>query len=64
MERTGAQEVVVSEHDILDGIAWSIAVSAKATAGRCERGSGVRSARAPGGAPLRVRSVGTPTRQG
>ncbi|WP_329399519.1 Ppx/GppA phosphatase family protein [Streptomyces melanogenes] len=25
MERTGAQEVVVSEHDILDGIAWSIA---------------------------------------
>ncbi|MEW1660828.1 Ppx/GppA phosphatase family protein [Streptomyces sp. NPDC093707] len=25
MERVGAQEVVVSEHDILDGIAWSIA---------------------------------------
>ncbi|MFD3521450.1 exopolyphosphatase [Streptomyces sp. NPDC058653] len=25
MERTGADEVVVSEHDILDGIAWSIA---------------------------------------
>ncbi|MFD5784358.1 exopolyphosphatase [Streptomyces sp. NPDC126933] len=25
MERTGAREVVVSEHDILDGIAWSIA---------------------------------------
>ncbi|MGW2272174.1 Ppx/GppA phosphatase family protein [Streptomyces yangpuensis] len=25
MERTGAQEVVVSEHDILDGIAWSVA---------------------------------------
>ncbi|MFI5821487.1 exopolyphosphatase [Streptomyces rishiriensis] len=25
MERTGAQEVVVSEHDILDGIAWSLA---------------------------------------
>ncbi|WP_405729156.1 Ppx/GppA family phosphatase [Streptomyces sp. NBC_01537] len=25
MERTGAEEVVVSEHDILDGIAWSIA---------------------------------------
>ncbi|MEI7032441.1 Ppx/GppA phosphatase family protein [Streptomyces pratensis] len=25
MERTGAQEVVVSEHDILDGIAWSAA---------------------------------------
>ncbi|GAA0591451.1 Ppx/GppA phosphatase family protein [Streptomyces crystallinus] len=25
MERTGALEVVVSEHDILDGIAWSIA---------------------------------------
>ncbi|MFC7841301.1 exopolyphosphatase [Streptomyces sp. NPDC001046] len=25
MERTGAQEVVVSEHDILDGIAWSCA---------------------------------------
>ncbi|WP_035846808.1 Ppx/GppA phosphatase family protein [Kitasatospora azatica] len=25
MERTGAQELVVSEHDILDGIAWSIA---------------------------------------
>ncbi|RXS79310.1 Ppx/GppA family phosphatase [Streptomyces sp. TM32] len=25
MERTGAGEVVVSEHDILDGIAWSIA---------------------------------------
>ncbi|MFJ3232532.1 exopolyphosphatase [Streptomyces sp. NPDC086787] len=24
MERTGAEEVVVSEHDILDGIAWSI----------------------------------------
>lgn len=26
MERTGAAEVVVSEHDILDGIAWSTAV--------------------------------------
>ncbi|MFI7328691.1 exopolyphosphatase [Streptomyces rubiginosohelvolus] len=26
MERTGAHEVVVSEHDILDGIAWSAAV--------------------------------------
>ncbi|WP_274559359.1 Ppx/GppA phosphatase family protein [Streptomyces spiramyceticus] len=25
MERTGASEVVVSEHDILDGIGWSIA---------------------------------------
>ncbi|NEA47597.1 Ppx/GppA phosphatase family protein [Streptomyces sp. SID10815] len=25
MERTGAEEVVVSEHDILDGIAWSMA---------------------------------------
>ncbi|MEU7168873.1 Ppx/GppA phosphatase family protein [Streptomyces morookaense] len=25
MERTGAAEVVVSEHDILDGIAWSVA---------------------------------------
>jgi exopolyphosphatase/guanosine-5'-triphosphate,3'-diphosphate pyrophosphatase len=25
MERTGANEVVVSEHDILDGIAWSVA---------------------------------------
>ncbi|WP_033823764.1 Ppx/GppA phosphatase family protein [Kitasatospora sp. MBT63] len=25
MERTGAAELVVSEHDILDGIAWSIA---------------------------------------
>ncbi|WP_405592669.1 exopolyphosphatase [Streptomyces sp. NBC_01190] len=25
MERTGAQEVVVSEHDILDGIAWKVA---------------------------------------
>nr|WP_282548791.1 Ppx/GppA phosphatase family protein [Streptomyces rochei] len=25
MERTGAREVVVSEHDILDGIAWSMA---------------------------------------
>ncbi|MEC4017318.1 Ppx/GppA phosphatase family protein [Streptomyces sp. H27-D2] len=25
MERSGAREVVVSEHDILDGIAWSIA---------------------------------------
>ncbi|WP_217242383.1 Ppx/GppA phosphatase family protein [Streptomyces sp. AC555_RSS877] len=25
MERIGAQEVVVSEHDILDGIAWSLA---------------------------------------
>jgi exopolyphosphatase / guanosine-5'-triphosphate,3'-diphosphate pyrophosphatase len=25
MERMGAPEVVVSEHDILDGIAWSIA---------------------------------------
>ncbi|MFB6502621.1 MULTISPECIES: exopolyphosphatase [unclassified Streptomyces] len=25
MKRTGAQEVVVSEHDILDGIGWSIA---------------------------------------
>ncbi|GAA2910620.1 Ppx/GppA phosphatase family protein [Streptomyces thioluteus] len=26
MERTGAREVVVSEHDILDGIAWSAAL--------------------------------------
>lgn len=26
MERTGAAEVVVSEHDILDGIAWSLVV--------------------------------------
>ncbi|MFJ5722127.1 exopolyphosphatase [Streptomyces sp. NPDC093149] len=25
MERTGAREIVVSEHDILDGIGWSIA---------------------------------------
>lgn len=25
MERTGAAELVVSEHDILDGIAWSVA---------------------------------------
>lgn len=25
MDRTGAREVVVSEHDILDGIAWSLA---------------------------------------
>ena len=25
MERTGARELVVSEHDILDGIAWSVA---------------------------------------
>jgi exopolyphosphatase / guanosine-5'-triphosphate,3'-diphosphate pyrophosphatase len=25
MERIGVPEVVVSEHDILDGIAWSIA---------------------------------------
>ncbi|MFD3481889.1 exopolyphosphatase [Streptomyces sp. NPDC058665] len=25
MKRTGAEEVVVSEHDILDGIAWSLA---------------------------------------
>jgi exopolyphosphatase/guanosine-5'-triphosphate,3'-diphosphate pyrophosphatase len=25
MEWIGAKEVVVSEHDILDGIAWSIA---------------------------------------
>ncbi|MGW5694406.1 Ppx/GppA phosphatase family protein [Streptomyces asiaticus] len=25
MERTGAEEVVVSEHDILDGLGWSIA---------------------------------------
>ncbi|MBT2386418.1 Ppx/GppA phosphatase family protein [Streptomyces sp. ISL-11] len=27
MERTGAEEVVVSEHDILDGIAWSAALA-------------------------------------
>ncbi|MEW2581733.1 Ppx/GppA phosphatase family protein [Streptomyces virginiae] len=27
MERTGAREVVVSEHDILDGIAWSAAAA-------------------------------------
>jgi exopolyphosphatase/guanosine-5'-triphosphate,3'-diphosphate pyrophosphatase len=26
MERIGAEEVVVSEHDILDGIAWSVAL--------------------------------------
>ncbi|MFK0116320.1 exopolyphosphatase [Streptomyces sp. NPDC090994] len=29
MERTGAAEVVVSEHDILDGIAWSCASEAR-----------------------------------
>ena len=29
MERIGAQEVVVSEHDILDGIAWSCASEAR-----------------------------------
>jgi exopolyphosphatase/guanosine-5'-triphosphate,3'-diphosphate pyrophosphatase len=29
MERTGAEEVVVSEHDILDGIAWSCASEAR-----------------------------------
>ncbi|AKJ12674.1 exopolyphosphatase [Streptomyces incarnatus] len=37
MERTGAEEVVVSEHDILDGIAFSAAEAAapgKGTAGR------------------------------
>ncbi|QMU80013.1 Ppx/GppA family phosphatase [Streptacidiphilus sp. PB12-B1b] len=28
MERTGARELVVSEHDILDGIAWSVAARA------------------------------------
>ncbi|MCC5033030.1 Ppx/GppA family phosphatase [Streptomyces sp. WAC 00631] len=28
MERTGAAEVVVSEHDILDGIAWSLVADA------------------------------------
>ncbi|CAM5698131.1 hypothetical protein SPURM210S_02931 [Streptomyces purpurascens] len=28
MERFGAEEVVVSEHDILDGIAWSVAQAA------------------------------------
>ncbi|HCA86313.1 MAG TPA: exopolyphosphatase [Streptomyces sp.] len=28
MERTGAEEVVVSEHDILDGIGWSLVVDA------------------------------------
>ncbi|MFF3767977.1 exopolyphosphatase [Streptomyces sp. NPDC001922] len=28
MERTGAPDVVVSEHDILDGIAWSVAADA------------------------------------
>ena len=28
MERTGASELVVSEHDILDGIAWSLAARA------------------------------------
>ncbi|MEO3976269.1 Ppx/GppA phosphatase family protein [Streptomyces sp. CAU 1734] len=28
MERTGAREVVVSEHDILDGIAWSLVPAA------------------------------------
>ncbi|MFD5032404.1 exopolyphosphatase [Streptomyces sp. NPDC058405] len=34
MERTGAREVVVSEHDILDGIAWSIAQGRPAQAPR------------------------------
>ncbi|MBV9026266.1 MAG: Ppx/GppA family phosphatase [Streptomycetaceae bacterium] len=29
MERTGAHEVVVSEHDILDGIAWKVAEEAE-----------------------------------
>ncbi|GAA2546417.1 MULTISPECIES: Ppx/GppA phosphatase family protein [Streptomyces] len=31
MERIGAEEVVVSEHDILDGIAWSVAQASFAT---------------------------------
>ncbi len=31
MERIGAEEVVVSEHDILDGIAWSVAQVSFAT---------------------------------
>lgn len=30
MERTGAEEVVVSEHDILDGIAFKVAEDAEA----------------------------------
>ncbi|CAM5702020.1 Ppx/GppA phosphatase family protein [Streptomyces hirsutus] len=34
MERTGAKEVVVSEHDILDGIAWSLVADARWEAGR------------------------------
>ncbi|MEU1176611.1 Ppx/GppA phosphatase family protein [Streptomyces sp. NPDC005820] len=29
MERIGAREVVVSEHDILDGIAWSVAAASR-----------------------------------
>ncbi|KUF19502.1 Ppx/GppA phosphatase family protein [Streptomyces silvensis] len=33
MERTGAHEVVVSEHDILDGIAFSVAEEAQAGSG-------------------------------
>ncbi|MFD7768717.1 exopolyphosphatase [Streptomyces sp. NPDC059787] len=31
MERIGAEEVVVSEHDILDGIAWSVAQASSTT---------------------------------
>ncbi|MFS8200677.1 exopolyphosphatase [Streptomyces sp. CWNU-52B] len=42
MERTGAREVVVSEHDILDGIAWkaaeeAVAAEAEAEAAEAER---------------------------
>lgn len=32
LARTGAAEFVASEHDILDGIAWSLAVEAPASA--------------------------------
>ncbi|MFD8965317.1 exopolyphosphatase [Streptomyces sp. NPDC059568] len=35
MERTGAAEVVVSEHDILDGIAWRAALGDERGAGSC-----------------------------
>lgn len=53
MERTGAGEVVVSEHDILDGIAWSLMRL---------RLFGVRRRPATGLCRVAFRAVGPPVR--
>lgn len=48
LDRTGLDEVVVSEHDILDGIAWAVAAAGPGTGDGLPPGGG---AAAPDGRP-------------